>query len=67
MRIKRMPFEKNGFILSGNNGKIVPTDDQNELLEWLDAHSMQYNISSNILSIQNDLDVSLFILRWISN
>lgn len=62
-----MPFEKNSFILSEDNGqRIVANDTQKELVEWLDARNIKYSIASNILSIPREEDQTIFVLRWMT-
>lgn len=67
MRIKKMPFEKNSFILSAMNGeKAVSVEEQRALLEWMNNKKMKYSLASNILTIPREQDQTIFILRWIT-
>ena len=67
MRIKKMMFEKNSFILSSNNGlHSVKADDQKELLKWLNERNISYSIASNILTLPREEDQTIFILRWLT-
>jgi hypothetical protein len=67
MRIKKMPFEHNSFILSTNNGdKGLSTLEWNQVAEWLADRKMKYNMQGGILTLYREIDCTLFTLRWIS-
>jgi|688.fasta_scaffold13361_15 hypothetical protein len=67
MRIKKMPFEHNSFILSKDNGnKGLDTREWNEVAEWLTERKMKFNMQGGILTLYREMDCTLFTLRWIS-
>jgi hypothetical protein len=67
MRIKKMPFEKNSFILSENKGeRSVSKQEQHSLVEWMEQKNMKYNLTGNILTLPREEDQTIFILRWMT-
>lgn len=67
MRIKKMPFEHNSFVLSKNGGNdSLAINEWNEVAEWLQARKIRYNMQGGVLTLYREMDCTLFTLTWIS-
>jgi len=65
MRIRKMPFENNSFLLS-NNEKGLTTVEWNNVAEWLRERKMKFNMQGGVLTLYRDIDSTMFALRWCS-
>lgn len=67
MRIRKMPFEHNSFILSGDSDRMMNTLQWNEIAEWLNQNNIKYNMQASILTLYEDVHCTLFVLRWMDS
>lgn len=67
MRIRKMPFEHNSFILSGDSDRMMNTLQWNEVAEWLNQNNIKYNMQASILTLYEDVHCTLFVLRWMDS
>lgn len=65
MRIRKMPFENNRFLLS-NNEKGLTTLEWNSVAVWLRERKMKFNMQGGVLTLYRDVDSTMFALRWCS-
>lgn len=65
MRIRKMPFENNSFLLS-NNEKGLTTLEWNSVAVWLRERNMKFNMQGGVLTLYRDIDSTMFALRWCS-
>ena len=66
MKVRKMPFEKNSFMLSsGGNG--LTTLEWNNVAEWLQERNMNFDMQGGILTLYREVDCTMFILKWCSD
>lgn len=65
MRIRKMPFGNNSFLLS-NNEKGLTTLEWNSVAVWLRERNMKFNMQGGVLTLYRDIDSTMFALRWCS-
>jgi hypothetical protein len=67
MKIRKMPFEHNSFILSEDGGRGLNTVQWNDVAEWLRSNDIKYNMQAGVLTLYEEVQCSLFILRWMGS
>ena len=66
MKIRKMSFENNSFLLSDNETGLLSTIEWNSVAVWLRERNMKFNMQGGVLTLYRDIDSTMFALRWCS-
>ena len=66
IKISKMPFERNSYIVSTNMNYTDLTRDYHwpKMAAWLEENEIEYSLQGNIIAFKDDMNGSLFAIRW---